>query len=130
MTNPNVALYEELKDEFASKPTRYSMTDDIENLGATLSRLENSDVIELDRYHTFREMPTFLFSVRDAETWILIDVLDDSTKVVIRSNESMEAMTTAFSLVSGLTLNDATWQDLAELKDEDQSHTKGDSGPF
>ena len=112
MTNPNVALYEELKEAFAAKPTRYSMTDDIDNLGAALGRLQASESVSLERYHTFREPPTFIFAMSDTETWILIDVLGDSTKVVIRSNDSIDAMAEAFTLVSGLSLDEITWEDL------------------
>lgn len=118
MTNPNATLYEELKDAFAAKPTRYSMTDDIENLGAALGRLQAADFVSLERYHTFRELPTFIFSMDGKETWILIDVLNDSTKVIIRSNDSIDAMAEAFSLISGTALDEITWEDLAELKSD------------
>lgn len=130
MTNPNVALYEELKEEFASKPTRYSMTDDITNLGATLGRLQESADVVLERYHTFREFPTFLFAIPSKETWILIDVLNDSVKVVIRSNDSIDAMAAAFSLVSGSPIDEVTWEDLADLKsDDDDDEDEDDEDP-
>jgi len=130
MTNPNVALYEELKEAFAAKPTRYSMTDDIDNLGAALGRLQASESVSLERYHTFRELPTFIFAMSDTETWILIDVLGDSTKVVIRSNDSIDAMAEAFTLVSGLSLDEITWEDLAELKSDRTVDRKGDDSDF
>ena len=130
MTNPNAALYEELKDAFAAKPTRYSMTDDIDNLGSALGRLQASELVSLERYHTFRELPTFIFAMSDTETWILIDVLGDSTKVVIRSNDSIDAMAEAFSLVSGLSLDEITWEDLAELKTDRPTDPKGDDSDF
>ena len=130
MTNQNVALYEELKEAFAAKPTRYSMTDDIDNLGAALGRLQASESVSLERYHTFRELPTFIFAMSDTETWILIDVLGDSTKVVIRSNDSIDAMAEAFTLVSGLSLDEITWEDLAELKSDRTVDRKGDDSDF
>lgn len=130
MTNPNVALYEELKEAFAAKPTRYSMTDDIENLGAALGRLQAAESVSLERYHTFRELPTFIFSMSEKETWILIDVLNDSTKVVIRSNHSIDAMAEAFSLVSGTAHDEITWEDLAELKSDHDDDSKDDELDF
>jgi len=130
MTNPNVALYEELKEAFAAKPTRYSMTDDIQNLGAALGRLQASESVSLERYHTFRELPTFIFAMSNTETWILIDVLNDSTKVVIRSNDSIDAMAEAFSLVSGRSLDQITWEDLAELKSDRNTDLKSDESDF
>jgi len=130
MTNPNIALYEELKEAFAAKPTRYSMTDDIENLGAALGRLQASESVSLERYHTFRELPTFIFAMSNTETWILIDVLNDSTKVVIRSNDSIDAMAEAFSLVSGRSLDEITWEDLAELKSDRSTDLKRDESDF
>ena len=130
MTNPNVALYEELKEAFAAKPTRFSMTDDIENLGAALGRLQASEAVHLERYHTFRELPTFIFAMSDTETWILIDVLGDTTKVVIRSNDSIDAMAQAFTLVSGLSLDEITWEDLAELKSDGTDEEKGGDSDF
>ena len=130
MTNPNVALYEELKEAFAAKPTRYSMTDDIDNLGAALGRLQAAESVVLERYHTFRELPSFIFSMRDQETWILIDVLNDSTKVVIRSNDSIDAMARAFALVSGTAIDDVTWEDLADLNAERDDAVKDDEDDF
>ena len=130
MTNPNIALYEELKEAFAAKPTRYSMTDDIQNLGAALGRLQASESVSLERYHTFRELPTFIFAMSNTETWILIDVLNDSTKVVIRSNDSIDAMAEAFSLVSGRSLDEITWEDLAELKSDRSTDLKRDESDF
>lgn len=130
MTNPNVALYEELKEAFAAKPTRYSMTDDIQNLGTALGRLQASESVSLERYHTFRELPTFIFAMSNTETWILIDVLNDSTKVVIRSNDSIDAMAEAFSLVSGRSLDEITWEDLAELKSDRNTDLKSDESDF
>ena len=118
MSNPNVDLYEEMKTEFASKPTRFSITEDLDDLNEALCRLSVDERLVLDRYHSHSKLPTFLFAVKGEETWIFIDVLYDTVKVVIRSNHSFESMTSALALVTGLCETDETWNTLSEFNDE------------
>lgn len=118
MSNPNVALYEELKTEFASKPTRFSITEDLDDLRGALNRLWLDERLVMERYHNYNKLPTFLFEVKGEETWIFIDVLYDTVKVVIRSNHSFDSMTSALALVTGLCETDETWGTLSELTED------------
>ena len=126
MTNPNITLYEEILNDFAEKPTAFSATSDIENMERALIALNESSEATLVRYHTYAEMPTFLYELTARQTWILIDrIANAKTKVVVRSFESLAAVADALALVSGIHGEaDVSWSEA-----EPPSYSDGDD-PF
>jgi hypothetical protein len=71
----------------------------------------NSDpTVTLVRYHSYSDMPTFVYELEGRQTWILIDrIAHGRTKIVVRSAESLDAVSDAIALASGLGRDDEDW---------------------
>ena len=110
MANPNAALYEEVLEDFSMKPTSFSATEDLENMERALFILNSDPKVKLLRYHSYSDMPTFVYEIEDQQTWILIDrIAGGRTKIVVRSAHSLDAVSDAIALASGLGRDDETW---------------------
>ena len=110
MANPNAALYEEILEDFATKPTLFSATDNLENMERALFILNADPTVSLVRYHSYSEMPTFVYELEGRQTWILIDrIAHGRTKIVVRSANSLDAVSDAIALASGLGRDAETW---------------------
>jgi len=110
MANPNAALYEEILEDFATKPTLFSATDNLENMERALFILNTDPTVTLVRYHSYSDMPTFVYELEGRQTWILIDrIAHGRTKIVVRSAESLDAVSDAIALASGLGRDDEDW---------------------
>jgi hypothetical protein len=110
MANPNAALYEEILESFAAKPTLFSATDNLDNMERALFILNADPTVTLLRYHSYSAMPTFVYELEDQQTWILIDRLPHGrTKIVVRSAASLDAVSDAIAMASGLGRDDHDW---------------------
>jgi len=107
MANPNAALYEEILDDFATKPTLFSATDNLENMERALFILNADPTVTLVRYHSYSDMPTFVYELEGRQTWILID----------RSADSLDAVSDAIALASGLGRDDESWGEARAIAD-------------
>jgi len=112
MANPNAALYEEILEDFATKPTLFSATDNLENMERALFILNADPTVTLVRYHSYSDMPTFVYELEGRQTWILIDrIAHGRTKIVVRSADSLDAVSDAIALASGLGHDDDSWNE-------------------
>lgn len=110
MANPNAALYEEILEDFSTKPTYFSATEDLENMERALFILNGDPTVKLVRYHSYSDMPTFVYEIEGQQTWILIDRISNGrTKIVVRSAQSLDAVSDAIALASGLGRDDESW---------------------
>ena len=118
MANPNAALYEEILDDFATKPTLFSATDNLENMERALFILKADPTVTLVRYHSYSDMPTFVYELEGRQTWILIDrIAHGRTKIVVRSADSLDAVSDAIALASGLGRDDEYWGEARAIAD-------------
>ena len=110
MANPNAALYEEILEDFSMKPTYFSATEDLENMERALFILNADPNLKLVRYHSYSDMPTFVYEIEGQQTWILIDrIAGGRTKIVVRSAHSLDAVSDAIALASGMGRDDESW---------------------